>query len=397
MTEDFGRFTLPMCSFLVPGEKRPRVGVGVGTEILDLTKAAEIVVPLRKKLFVAGTLDAFLAAGYEDWAVVRDKLQEWLADPLHEHVVEKHLVPADSVELQLPFAVADYVDFYASEQHATNLGTMMRPGEEPLKPNWKHLPVGYHGRAGTVVVSGTPITRPKGQHRTPAGDVEFGPSTRLDIESEIGFVVGAGSKLGKAVDLADFDRHVFGLCVLNDWSARDIQAWETVPLGPFLGKSFATSISPWIIPLAALAEARVHAPERTVALLPYLDDATAEPWGLDLRLEIAINGSVVSRPAYDGMYWTPAQMLAHLSVNGASLRTGDLYASGTISGPGADERGSLIELTWNGAEPLTLEDGSTRDFLEDGDTVTISATAPGPDGQALWLGAVEGTIRAART
>ena len=398
MTADFGRFTLPLCSFVVPGEEHPRVGVGVDTEILDLTTAAEIVVPEYATLFAAGTLDAFLADGFETWEAVRHALTEWLGDfpsseQSHEHVVDHHLVPADSVSLRMPFAVADYVDFYASENHASNLGRILRPGQEPLTPNWKHMPIGYHGRAGTVVASGTPIVRPHGQRRTPEGEVVFGPSTRLDIEAEMGFVVGAGSTMGEPVDLADFDRHVFGLCLLNDWSARDIQGWEYAPLGPFLGKSFATSISPWIIPLAALSEARVHAPERSVPLLPYLDDENAAPWGLDLHLEVSLNGSVISRPTFAGMYWTPAQMLAHTTVNGASLHTGDLYGSGTISGPDPDQRGSLIEMSWNGEEPITLDDGSKRTFLEDGDSVTISAAAPGPGGETLWLGSVEGTIR----
>lgn len=396
MNEDFGRFTLPFCSFVVPGEKQPRVGVGVDTDILDLTTAAAVVVPDHAKLFAAGTLDAFLAAGYEKWNAVRHALTEWLADETHEAVVDRHLVPAESVDLRLPFTVADYVDFYASEDHATNLGKILRPGQEPLAPNWKHMPIGYHGRAGTVIVSGTPITRPRGQRRTADGHVVFGPSIRLDIEAELGFVVGAGSKLGKPVDLADFDRHVFGVCLLNDWSARDIQGWEYAPLGPFLGKSFATSISPWIIPLAALEAARLPAPERTTALLPYLDDETAEPWGLDLIFEISLNGTVISRPPFAGMYWTPAQMLAHLTVNGASLRTGDLYGSGTVSGPSPDQCGSLIELSWNGRQLLTLDDGSTRGFLEDGDTVIISAVAPGLDGESLYLGSVEGTIRTAK-
>ena len=393
MSEDFGRFTLPFCSFVVPGEEHPRVGVGVDTDILDLTMAAEIVVPEHRELFAAGTLDDFLAAGYEDWEAVRHALTEWLGDEAHEKVVDHHLVPADSVDLRMPFAVADYVDFYASEEHATNLGKILRPGEEPLKPNWKHMPIGYHGRAGTVIVSGTPVVRPQGQRRTPDGEVVFGPTVRLDIETELGFVVGTGSTLGEPVDLEDFDRHVFGICLLNDWSARDIQGWEYVPLGPFLGKSFATSISPWIVPLAALSEARVHAPERTTQLLPYLDDATAAPWGLDLRLEVSLNGSVVSRPPYAGMYWTAAQMLAHMTVNGASLRTGDLYGSGTISGSEPGQLGSLVEMSWNGQDPLKLDDGSTRTFLEDGDTVTITATAPGPDGEPLKLGSVEGTIK----
>ena len=398
MSEDFGRFTLPFCSFVVPGEDHPRVGVGVDTDILDLTTAAAIVVPEHRELFAAGTLDAFLGAGYEDWEAVRHALTEWLGpmpseERAHEHVVDHHLIPADSVTLRMPFSVADYVDFYACEEHATNLGKILRPGEEPLKPNWKHMPIGYHGRAGTVVASGTPIVRPQGQRRTPEGKVVFGPTERLDIETELGFVVGAGSTMGEPVGLADFDRHVFGICLLNDWSARDIQGWEYAPLGPFLGKSFATSISPWIVPLAALTQARVHAPERSTPLLPYLDDATAEPWGLDLRFEVSLNGSVISRPPYAGMYWTPAQMLAHMTVNGASLHTGDLYGSGTISGSDDGQLGSLVELSWNGASPLKLDDGSTRTFLEDGDSVAITATAAGPGGETLYLGAVEGTIK----
>ncbi|MGZ8726757.1 MAG: fumarylacetoacetate hydrolase family protein, partial [Aeromicrobium sp.] len=222
MSEDFGRFTLPFCSFVVPGEAHPRVGVGVDTDILDLTTAAAIVVPDHRGLFAAGTLDDFLAAGYEEWQAVRHALTEWLGDEAHERVVDRHLVPADSIELRLPFAVADYVDFYASEEHATNLGKILRPGEEPLKPNWKHMPIGYHGRAGTVVVSGTSVTRPRGQRRTPQGEVVFGPTERLDIETELGFVVGTGSTLGAPLGLEDFDRHVFGILVLNDWSARDI-------------------------------------------------------------------------------------------------------------------------------------------------------------------------------
>ena len=222
------------------------------------------------------------------------------------------------------------------------------------------------------------------------GAPTFGPSARLDIEAEVGFVVGVGSQLGEAVPIEDFADHVFGVVLVNDWSARDIQAWEYQPLGPFLGKSFATSISPWVVPLEALGAARVDGPVQDPAPLPYLE--RAEPWALDLALEVAINGSVVSRPPFATMYWTPDQMLAHLTVNGASTRTGDLYASGTVSGPEPGQRGSLIELSWNGAEPLTLADGSTRTFLEDGDTVTISATAPATDGGRLSLGEVAGTI-----
>jgi fumarylacetoacetase len=383
---DFGRTTLPYCSFVVPGESRRRVGVGVDTDILDLTSAAEVVVPEHAGLFAEGSLDAMLAAGPETWHEVRTALQAW-ADDAHAGVLDRHVLPVDQVELVLPFTVADYVDFYASEQHATNLGRIFRPDGEALMPNWKHLPIGYHGRSGTVVVSGTPVHRPSGQRRTGQGEIVFGPSVRLDIEAEVGFVVGTASTLGEPVPLADAGRHLFGICLVNDWSARDIQAWEYQPLGPFLGKSFATSVSPWVVPMAALEQARTHPPDREVPLLPYLDDDGVEPWGLDLRLEVRLNGEVVSRPPFAGMYWTGAQMLAHMTVNGATVRPGDLFASGTVSGTEPDERGSLIELSWNGAEPLTLADGSTRSFLENGDTVTISATAGD-----LWLGEVRGTI-----
>ncbi len=392
MRGDFGRFTLPYCSFVVPGESRRRVGVGVDTDVLDLTTAAAIVVPDHADLFARGSLNPLLAAGFETWHDVRHALIEWLGDEAHAHVVDHHLAPADQVELVLPFAIGDYVDFYASEHHATNLGRMFRPDGEALLPNWKHLPVGYHGRSGTVVVSGTPIQRPNGQRRTSTDDVVFGPSVRLDIEAEVGFVVGTESELGEPIALADAERHVFGVCLVNDWSARDLQAWEYVPLGPFLGKSFATSVSPWVVPMEALESARTHPPERDVPLLPYLDDDGAQPWALDLRLEVRLGDEVLARPPFAGMYWTAAQMLAHMTVNGATVRPGDLFASGTVSGPARDQRGSFIELTWNGVEPLTLADGSTRSFLENGDAVTISATAPGPDGEDLWLGEVTGTI-----
>jgi fumarylacetoacetase len=298
------------------------------------------------------------------------------------------------VELRLPFEVGDYVDFYASEHHATNLGRMFRPGSEPLTPNWKHLPIGYHGRSGTVVASGTPIRRPHGQRRAPdEAAPTFGPSRRLDIEAEVGFVIGVPSRLGQPVPVDAFDEHVFGVCLVNDWSARDIQAWEYVPLGPFLGKSFATSVSPWVVPLAALQDARVAPPPRDPPLLPYLRDG--KDWGLDIGLEVRLNGQLISRPPAAGLYWTAAQQLAHMTVNGASVRTGDLYASGTVSGPEPDQRGSLIELSWGGSEPIELGDGTTRTFLEDGDTVSISATAPGPDGSRIGFGEVTGKVSAA--
>jgi len=376
---DFAPGTLPYCSFTTAGLDGPHVGVGIGTGVLDLTEASHDLVPEHAALFAAGTLDALLAAGPDVWDRVRSGL-EGLRDPATR--------PAVDVELLLPFTVADYVDFYASRHHATNVGRIFRPDGDPLTPNWDHLPIGYHGRAGTVVVSGTTVRRPSGQLREPDGTISFGPSRRLDLEAEIGFVVGTGSPLGSSVPTTAFDRHVFGVCVVNDWSARDVQAWEYVPLGPFLGKSFATSVSPWIVPLAALEDARIAAPTPHASLQEYLEPAGH---GLDLELTVAINGTVVSRPVFSAMGWTAAQMLAHMTVNGASLRPGDLFASGTVSGPEPDQWGSLLELTWNGTRPVTV-DGGERGFLADGDRVTIAAVARTRDGRTLPLGEVDGVV-----
>jgi fumarylacetoacetase len=387
----FGLGNLPFGVFSHPavGHGARRVGVAVGDCVLDVAPV------LGDAVFEAPTLDAFLARGRPMWRETRARLTELLTDPHYRGMVSPHLRPRAEVVLHRPFSIGDYVDFYCSLDHASNVGRIFRPDADPLLPNWRHLPVGYHGRAGTVVVSGTPVVRPCGQRRPPGAEAPtFGPSARLDIEAEVGFVVGVGSRLGEPIPIESFADHVFGVVLVNDWSARDIHAWEYQPLGPFLGKSFATSISPWVVPLEALGAARVGGPAQDPAPLPYLQ--RSEPWGLDLSLEVAINGSVVSRPPFATMYWTPDQMLAHLTVNGASTRTGDLYASGTVSGPEPDQRGSLIELTWNGAEPLKLPDGPTRSFLEDGDTVTISATAPAADGARLSLGDVTGTIHSAR-
>jgi fumarylacetoacetase len=390
----FGIDNLPYGVFSTAGDpQRRRLGVAIGEWVLDAGAAARAV-GSPDPLLEAASLDPLLAAGRPAWTRAREALTRWLTEPAFQAVIEPCLVPRADATLHLPFTVGDYVDFYASEHHATNLGRLFRPGSEPLTPNWKHLPIGYHGRSGTVVVSGTPVVRPNGQRKA-ADDAapSFGPSRRLDIEAEVGFVVGAGSELGTAVPLADFAEHVFGVCLVNDWSARDIQAWEYVPLGPFLGKSFATSVSPWVVPLDALSAARVAPPARDVEPLPYLDDRDAkEPWGLDLALEVRLNGTLISRPPFAGMYWTAAQQLAHMTVNGASVRPGDLFASGTVSGPHRGTEGALIELTWNGERPVELGDGSTRAFLEDGDEVTITATAPGPHGTRIGLGEVTGRI-----
>ncbi|MFB6890827.1 fumarylacetoacetase [Kitasatospora sp. NPDC056327] len=389
----FGVHNLPYGVFTAgdrPGQRR--IGVRVGDSVLDAGAAARAA-GTPSALLDADSLNPLLAAGRPAWTEVRASLTRLLTEESHRDAVTPLLLPLAEVELHLPFEVADYVDFYASEHHATNLGKLFRPGTEPLTPNWKHLPIGYHGRSGTVVVSGTPVVRPHGQRKAPTDAApSFGPTRRLDIEAEVGFVVGAPSALGEPVALDRFREHVFGVCLVNDWTARDIQAWEYVPLGPFLGKSFITSLSPWIVPLDALESARVTPPARDVEPLPYLDDRGGEPWGLDLSLEVRLNGHTVSRPPFASMYWTAAQQLTHMTVNGASLRTGDLFASGTVSGPEVESRGALIELTWNGENALKLPDGSTRTYLEDGDEVTITATAPGPEGTVVGFGEVTGRV-----
>jgi fumarylacetoacetase len=381
----FGLDNLPYGVFSVADGAGPRIGVRVGDSVADLSLLVD------EPAFRAPSLNAFMATGPANWASVREEIQDVL-DCGYVPAEAVHPVPA--VTLHLPWEVADYVDFYTSEHHASNVGRIFRPNAPPLTPNWKYLPVGYHGRAGTVVVSGTGIVRPSGQRKLPGDDTPtFGPSVRLDFEAELGFVVGTGSELGSSIPVDDFADHVFGVVLLNDWSARDIQAWESAPLGPHLGKSFATSVSPWVVPLAALEPARVALPGQSPEPLPYLREPA--PWGLDVDLVVSWNGEEVSRPPYRTMYWSPAQMLAHMTVNGAASRTGDLFGSGTVSGPSWSERGSLLELTWSGAEPVTVR-GEQRTFLADGDEVAITATAPGADGGRLGFGEVSGRILAAR-
>ncbi|MBT2444413.1 fumarylacetoacetase [Streptomyces sp. ISL-36] len=395
--DPFGPHNLPYGVFSTADEPdRRRVGVRIGGHVLDAGAAAHALGSPYAALLAQPSLNALLAAGRTAWRDVRRALTAWVTVPAHRPDIEPLLHPLDSVTLHLPYEVADYVDFYASEHHATNVGRIFRPDGDALTPNWKHLPIGYHGRAGTVVVSGTDVVRPSGQRKAPTDPAPvFGPSVKLDIEAEVGFVVGTPSTLGTPVPLGDFREHVFGLTLLNDWSARDIQAWEYVPLGPFLGKSFTTSVSAWVTPLEALDAARVDPPTRDFDLLPYLDDsADEEPGAFDLRITVKINGEVISEPPFATMYWTAAQQLAHMTVNGASLRTGDLYGSGTVSGPEVHQRGSLLELTWNGRDPIELPTGK-RTFLEDGDEVTLTAWAPGPDGTRVALGEVTGRIVAA--
>jgi fumarylacetoacetase len=362
--------------FSLDGDE-PRVGFRVGGGVLDLAASG------RNAVFSQPSLNAFLAEGRRAWEGTLSRVAE-LVEGGHD------VVPLEEATLHLPFEVADYVDFYSSLEHATNLGRLFRPDADPLLPNWRHLPVGYHGRAGTVVVGGTPVVRPRGQSKEPGEPApRFGPSRRLDFELELGFVVGIGSTLGVPVPASAFRDHVFGVVLVNDWSARDIQAWEYQPLGPFLGKSFATSISAWVTPLALLEGRFVSPPAQDPELLPYL--RVPGNWALDIELEVELSGTVVSRASARDLYWTMPQQLAHATVNGASLRTGDLLASGTISGPDPGSEGSLIELTRNGAHPIMLGDGSTRAFLEDGDTVVLRGRAGDVE-----LGEVAGTVLPAR-
>jgi fumarylacetoacetase len=375
----YGLANLPYGVFSTPGTSR-RCGVRFGDQVLDLAIA------LNDPVFAQPSLNAFMAQGREAWTRVRSHVTELLSAgtaPLHD---------LSGVTMHLPFEVGDYVDFYASEHHASNVGRIFRPdAASPLTPNWKHLPIGYHGRSGTVIVSGTDIKRPNGQRKlAPDAAPSYGPSVRLDFEAEVGFVIGTGTDLGSALTVDDFQEHVFGVFLVNDWSSRDLQSCEYVPLGPFLGKSFGTSVSPWIVPLTALSAARRATPAQDPEPLPYLKDAG--PGALDLALEIRLNGYVIGTPSFTSMYWTPAQMLAHMTVNGASVRTGDFYASGTVSGATTDTLGCLLELSWGGTRPFTLADGATRTFLEDGDEVTISATAPAADGTRLSFGEVKGMI-----
>jgi fumarylacetoacetase len=354
-----------------PRGERPRPGARAGDRVLDLAALARDglldAFVGAADAFAAPALDRFMAAGSAAWEATGEQLATLAGDAR----AERHSHAVEDVSAALPFTVADYADFYASLDHATNLGRLFRPAGEPLLPNWRHLPVGYHGRAGTVVVSGTDVVRPSGQYLAAGDDApSFGPSRRLDIELELGFVIGTPSRLGEPVPVERALDHVFGVVLLNDWSARDLQAWEYQPLGPFLGKSFATSIGAWVTPLPALQ--RVAAPPQEPEPLPYLREP---PWALDIGLEVELNGAVVARGNARDLYWTPAQMIAHLTANGASLRSGDLLGSGTISGPDRDQRGSLIELSWNGAEPIELPGGSTRTFLEDGDTVVLRGAA----------------------
>jgi fumarylacetoacetase len=375
----------------------PRVAIAIGDHALDLAIAHELglldgIADLPRGVFAQRSLNAFLALGRDVWTATRRRLSLVLSTPDRAPTVTPALRPLNSVESLLPIDVGDFVDFYSSLHHATNLGRILRPNADPLFPNWRQLPVGYHGRGGTVVVSGSSIVRPHGLVAGPEGKARLAASRELDFELEVGFVVGYGNERASAIPVDDADRHVFGVVLLNDWSARDIQGFEYQPLGPFLGKSFATTISPWVVTLDALRPYLVPAPLQEPSPEEYLQ--AKGDWALDLDLEVDLNAVAVTRTNFRHQYWTFAQQLAHLTINGATTRPGDLFGSGAVSGPAVGERGSMIELTWRGRDPLALPDGSTRCFLEDGDTVTLRAHA-GPTGRhgvRVGFGSATGTI-----
>jgi fumarylacetoacetase len=381
----FGPANLPYGVFRPQGGEA-RVGARYGGGVLDLAAlAAEGLLDDPAGAFSQPSLNAFMAQGPAAWASTRERLQRLVAGV----DAEPRLVALEDVELLLPFVVADYVDFWSSINHAANSGRIFRPDGDPLPPSWRHMPMGYHGRSSTVVASGTPVRRPQGQSRQAGADAPaFGASRKLDIELELGFVIGVPSTMGEPVAVGRALEHVFGIVLMNDWSARDIQAWESRPLGPFLGKSFATSISAWVVPLQALDPFRARLPAQEPEPLAYLRE---EPWAFDVALEVELNGTRVAQTSGRHLYWSVAQQIAHLTVNGASMRTGDLLGSGTISGPEREQRGSLLELSWDGAEPFSLDDGSERTFLEDGDEVVLRGVA-GDGEDAVALGEVRGRI-----
>jgi fumarylacetoacetase len=381
----------------------PRAGVAIGNYIVDLAvlsaagKFSGIVSDVR--VFSQPTLNDFIALGKPVTNKVRERLQELLSEENSElkndiSLCEQAFVNQADATMLLPVHIPNYTDFYSSIEHATNVGKLFRP-DNPLMPNWKHLPVAYHGRASSIVVSGTPIRRPRGQ--TKADDApcpSFGPTKALDFELEMAFVIGKETSLGESISTSVAEDYIFGLVIFNDWSARDIQKWEYVPLGPFLGKNFGSSISPWIVPLEALKEFRVAPPVQEPEVLPYLQQSGNTNFDIQLEVELTTSSgasAVISRSNTKYLYWSIRQQLAHHTVNGCNVEVGDLYASGTISGPTPDSLGSLLEITEGGKKSLVLPDGSERKYLQDGDTITIRAFAE-KDGLRIGFGSCAGTI-----
>ncbi|MEM5541672.1 fumarylacetoacetase [Sulfitobacter sp. AS92] len=378
-----------------------RCGVAIGDQILDMAALEEegLITLAEDPVFDVPYWNDMMDLGPAAWASLRARLIELLsADAAEQATVAPHLVPMADARLHMPMMVSEYTDFYAGKHHATNVGTMFRGAENALPPNWLHIPIGYNGRASTVVVSGTAITRPNGQLKAPDADApHFGPCQKLDIELEMGAIVGTSTEMGQPISVEEADEMIFGYVLLNDWSARDIQAWEYQPLGPFQAKAFATSISPWIVSRDALEPFRTSTPEREKELLPYLREEKPGLYDIDLSVLIQPEGGEaeeIARTNYREMYYSAAQQLTHHASSGCAMNAGDLLGSGTISGPEKSQRGSLLELSWGGKEPITLKDGSSRSFVEDGDTLTLTGHAQG-DGFRVGFGTCTGKIRPA--
>lgn len=384
----------------------PRIGVAIGDYVLDLAALAAAgyftaISLADQKVFNQPSLNAFMALGRKVWREVRERIQHLLSEDesmLRDNTELRKLalIHQRDVEMLLPAQIGDYTDFYASKEHATNVGMMFRGKENALMPNWTHLPVGYHGRASSVVLSGTDVRRPNGQMKpADAASPLFGPCLQLDFELEMGWLIGPGNEMGKPVSIENAEEQIFGLVLVNDWSARDIQAWEYQPLGPFLAKNFATSISPWVVPLDALEPFRVAGPKQDPAPLPYLQ-ATGSG-AFDVHLEVFLQGERmterhrITASNFRYLYWSMAQQIAHHTVGGCNLRPGDLLASGTISGPEKETRGSLLELTWRGTEPILMENEEKRVWLEDGDQLTITGWCQG-EGYRIGFGEVTGRV-----
>lgn len=398
---DFSIHNLPYGVFHT-GDSRPRAGIAIGDSILDLEAAADAGLfgkrRFFKKIFAQATLNEFIALGKPVTNRIRRKVREWLELPSAPENAAQLLVNRLTATMLRPINIPNYTDFYSSIEHATNVGKMFRP-DNPLLPNWRWLPVGYHGRASSIVVSGTPIRRPNGQILPAGQDAPiYAPSRQVDFELEMAFVIGKPTALGEPVSVDKAEEHIFGLVLFNDWSARDIQRWEYVPLGPFLAKNFGSTMSPWIVPLEALKPYRVKGPKQTPAPMDYLKGKGAQNCDIELEVILTTPNKIQTQISHSNtkyLYWSMAQQLAHHTVNGCNLQVGDLMASGTISGPTPDSCGSMLELSWGGQKPLTLKDGSTRTFLQDGDILTLKAWA-GKEGSGIGFGEVSGEILAAK-
>ncbi|WP_233800084.1 fumarylacetoacetase [Paraburkholderia sp. HP33-1] len=404
---DFPIQNLPFGIFSDRGNDARRVGVAIGDQIVDLAglQAAGLLSAPAQNVFARDALNDFIALGRDAWRSVRIQLSQLLARDtatLRDAAAlrTKALVRVADARLHLPVQIPGYTDFYSSKEHATNVGTMFRDPKNALLPNWSEMPIGYNGRASSVVVSGTPVRRPNGQLKLPDQERPvFGACRKLDIELETGFIIGGGNALGESIACEDAEAHIFGMVLLNDWSARDIQQWEYVPLGPFNAKTFATTISPWVVTLDALEPFRVAQPVQEPQPLAYLRHQGEHAFDIHLevtlRAQHAQQASTIARTNFKYMYWTMAQQLAHHTVAGCNTRVGDLMGSGTISGPSEDSYGSLLELTWNGTKPLELKEGGTRTFIEDGDELTLVGWCQG-DGYRVGFGACAGEILPAR-